>query len=175
MLFTKHYSEMTKQELRGELAVMLRELRISYKSRNLDYNDYFIRQYKKVPIKYKNGIDTLQFVYGETNPCITLATIRYIQALHGLKDADSICISSGEDSDGYIETVLTFMREVLESDIDYYCRIKDFYLQNINTDKIHKFISAIKKRTGTEVPYYAAKAAMEILESYKANKGDYLA
>lgn len=169
MLFSKHYSEMTNQELRDELAVMLKELRCSYRLRNLNYNDYYIRQYKKLPIKCKNGVDTLQLVYGETNPCVTLATINGIQALHDLKDTDSVCVTSGEDSDGYIETVLTFMTEVLESDIDYYFRIKDFYLQNASNDKIYKFILDVKKRTGTEMPYYAAKAAMEILESYKEN------
>lgn len=175
MLFTKHYSEMTNQELRDELAKMLKELRTNYRSRSWNWNDDFVRQYKQSPIKYKNGIDILQFVYNDNNPCITLKAIKDIQALHNLKDTDSICLTSGEDYDGCIETVLTFMSEVPESDLEYYSRIKDIYLHNMKTDKVHKFISDVKKRTGTEIPYYAAKAAMEILESYKANKGDYLA
>ncbi len=166
-LFEKNTSEMQAKEIRDELAVMLKELRAIYWSRNLYWNDDFIRQNNKVPIKYKNGIDTLQFMYGESDAWITIAAIKDIQALHGLKDTDSICMSSGKDYDGYIETVLTFMTEVKETDLEYYQRIKELYLQQKQVDKVHKFIYDIKKRTGVDTPYYAAKAAMEIFEAYK--------
>lgn len=172
MLFSKLYSEMTNQEIRDELAVMLKELRASYKSRDLNWNDDFVRESKQLPIKYKNGIDTLQFVYSEINACISLATIKNIQERHNLKDTDSICVTLGEDCDGYIETVLTFMTEVQESDLQYYSRIKELYLDVVEQDSIHKFISDIKKSTGIDTPYYAAKKMLEI---FKANKGDYLA
>ena len=163
---------MTNQEIRDELAVMLKALRASYKSRDLNWNDDFVRESKQVPIKYKNGIDNLKFVYNEINPYITIGDIKDIQSQHSLKDTDSICVTTGEDYDGCIETVLVFMTEVLESDLDYYYRIKELYLQNTSTDKVYKFISDIKKSTGVDITYYVAKNMLEI---FKANKGDYLA
>ena len=169
---TKHYSEMTNQEIRDELAVMLKALRASYKAKNWNWNDDFVRESKQLPIKHKNGIDTLQFVYSEINACISLATIKDIQEQHNLKDTDSICVTSGEDYDGCIETVLVFMTEVQENDLQYYSRIKELYLDTVEQDNVHKFISDIKKSTGIDTPYYAAKKMLEI---FKANKGDYLA
>ena len=111
-------------------------------------------------------------MYNEINPYITIGSIKAIQSLHSLKDTDSICVTTGEDYDGCIETVLVFMTEVLESDLDYYYRIKELYLQNTSTDKVYKFISDIKKSTGVDITYYVAKNMLEI---FKANKGDYLA
>ena len=161
MLFTKHYSEMTNQELRDELAKMLKELRGIYRAEEMYFNDDFVRQYGYKPCNI--GVK----VYDEE--AITVGLIKQMQTDYNLKDDDEVQIAYNED-DGFVSTVLSFKTRVKESDLDYYSRIKDIYLDTVKVDKVHKFISDVKKRTGAEMPYYAAKAAMEILESYKQSK-----
>jgi hypothetical protein len=167
---TKHYSEMTNKEIRDELSKMIKELRYSYHKDNAFWNDDFVRQTKQVPIKGFNGIDYLKFVLYEDDPTLTLGAIKGVQTAYNLKDTDSISVRQGTDSDGFLETCVVFMTTARESDLEYYSRIKELYLDWNQTDKVYKFISDIKKRTGTDIPYYQAKAAMEILESYKQSK-----
>ena len=161
MLFTKHYSEMTNQELRDQTAKMLKELRSIYRAKDMFWNDDFVRIYEYVPC-----INTRVEVYDEES--ITIGLIKKMQLDYNLKDDDEVLIAYNED-DGVLSTVLHFKTCVEENDLNYYSRIKDIYLDTIQVDKVHKFISDVKKRTGTEMPYYAAKAAMEILEGYKEN------
>lgn len=172
MLFTKHYSEMTNQELRDELAVMLKELRSNLIKEGCYWPTDLMRQSKQqevisdctYPITVKVSYDI------ENSNMINIALVKQLQEQFNLKDTDSLVLDYAEDSDGFGSVTLSFAREVKDSDLDYYFKVKEMYLENTKLNKVHKFISDIKKRTGTEMPYYQAKAAMEILEGYKENK-----
>lgn len=142
MLFSKHYSEMTNQEIRDELAKMLKELRRTYRSKDMLWNDDFVRSYKYNPCVSSDSNYIRIEVYDED--AITIGLIKEMQLRYGLKDEDEVQIAYNED-DGIISTVLHFKTRVKESDLEYHSRIKDVYLDTIQVDKVHKFISAIKK------------------------------
>lgn len=162
---TKHYSEMQVKEIRDELAAILKELRSNFIEKYIYYPCDLLRQEKDVYCMF-NDCDRMRFIFPQDYR-ISISLIKEIQEQYSLKDTDTVSIAYNEDYDGYPETVLTFSTKVKETDLEYYQRIKELYLEQKQVDKIYKFISDIKKRTGTEMPYYAAKAAMEILESYK--------
>lgn len=103
---------------------------------------------------------------------INIALIKQLQNKFNLKDTDSLVLDYAEDYDGFGSVTLSFTREIKENDLDYYSRTKELYLENDRSNKIYKFISDIKKSTGVDITYYTAKNMLEI---FKANKGDYLA
>lgn len=177
MLFEKHYSEMTNQEIRDELAVMLKALRSNLIKQGCYWPIDLMRQLKQQEVSsgctYPRAVKVSYDI--ENSNMVNIALVKQLQKEFNLKDTDSLVLDYAEDYDGFASVTLSFAREVKDSDIEYYSKIKEMYLENTKSNKIHKFISDVKKRSGTEIPYYAAKAAIEILESYKANKGDYLA
>ena len=171
MLFSKHYSEMTNQEIRDELAKMLKELRRNLIKEGCYWPADLMRQSKQQEVS--SGCtypSTVKVSYDiENSNMINIALVKQLQEQFNLKDTDSLVLDYTEDSDGFGSVTLSFTREVKDSDIEYYFKVKEMYLENNKSNKIHKFILDVKKRTGTEMPYYQAKAAMEILESYKEN------
>ena len=166
---TKHYSEMTNQELRDELSKMLKYLISTNKNKDTYWVSDFIRGTNSVPCLCNNQQDIIRVSFPWSESDITIGLIKELQKEHNLKDTDEVLIAYNEDEDGVIDTVLSFKTQVSESDLEYYNRIKEMYLQDQEQDKVYRFIADLKKRTGTEMPYYQAKAAMEILESCKEN------
>ena len=169
MLFAKHYSEMTNQEIRDELAVMLKELRRNLIKEGCYWPTDLMRQSKQQEVisgcTYPSAVKVSYDI--ENSNMINIALVKQLQEQFNLKDTDSLVLDYAEDYDGFGSVTLSFAREVKDSDIEYCSKIKEMDLENTKSNKVHKFISDVKKRTGTEMPYYQAKAAMEILESYK--------
>lgn len=169
---TKHYSEMTNKEIRDELSKMIKELRSNAMQKDSYYPSDYLRETKQE--KVSSGCaypDAVGVTYNaDEDQRITIGLIKELQAIFDLKDSDSLVYEYNEDYDGFGTVTLGFSREVKETDLEYYNKIKDIYLSEQKQDKVHKFIYDLKKRTGTDIPYYQAKAAMEILESYKQSK-----
>ena len=169
MLFSKLYSEMTNQELRDETAKMLKELRRNLIKEGRYWPTDLMRQSKQQEVS--SGCtypSTVKVSYDiENSNMINIALVKQLQEQFNLKDTDSLVLDYAEDYDGFGSVTLSFAREIKDNDLDYYFKVKEMYLENNKLNKIYRFISDVKKRTGTEMPYYAAKAAMEILESYK--------
>lgn len=168
---TKHCSEMTNKEIRDELSKMLKELRSNAMQKDSYYPSDYLRETKQEKVSsgcaYPDAIGVTYNVGEEQK--ITISLIKELQAIFDLKDTDSLVYDYNQDYD-FGTVTLGFSREVKDTDLEYYNKIKDIYLSEQKQDKVHKFIYDLKKRTGTEMPYYAAKAAMEILESYKQSK-----
>lgn len=174
MLFEKHYSEMTNQEIRDELAVMLKALRSNLIKQGCYWPTDLMRQSKTQEVSpgctYPSTVKVSYDI--ENSSMINIALVKQLQKEFNLKDTDSLVLDYAEDHDGFGSVTLSFAREIKENDLEFYSRTKELYLENNMSNKIYKFISDIKKSTGIDTPYYAAKKMLEI---FKANTGDYLA
>lgn len=171
---TKHYSEMQVKEIRDELAAMLKELRTNLMKDGCYWPTDLMRQSKVQAVQ--SGCTypgTVKVSYDiENSSMIDIALVKQLQQEFNLKDTDSLVFDYSEDYDGFGSVTLSFAREEKETDLEYYSKIKELYLENSKSNKVHKFILDIKKRTGVDTPYYQAKKMLEIFEEYK--KGNLL-
>lgn len=160
---------MTNKEIRDELSKMLKELRKKYISEGQYYPSDLVRgtNQQAVPsgCAYPSVVK-VQYDYEESSK-ITVGLIKQLQVDFDLEDTDSLVYEYNEDYDDFCTVALKFSRAVKETDIEYSNRIKELYLAEHQNDKVLAFILDIKKSTGVDTPYYAAKKMLEIISKQK--------